>query len=102
MIIVEKKANNGSISAITIQGHAGYAEKGKDLVCAAISSIATGALNALDELCPEECDLICDDALIQMCAVKESHDNQLILKAVWIQIATVAESYPDFIQLKEV
>jgi len=37
---------------ITIKGHAGYAEYGKDIVCASVSSIVTTSINAclsLDE-----------------------------------------------------
>ncbi len=37
---------------ITIKGHAGYEEYGKDIVCAAVSSIVTTSINAclsLDE-----------------------------------------------------
>ena len=38
------------IISIQCKGHAGYAESGKDLVCAGVSSILFVALNALDEM----------------------------------------------------
>ena len=38
------------IISLQCKGHAGYAEAGKDLVCAGVSSILFGALNALDEM----------------------------------------------------
>ena len=39
-IKVGKKSN--SIIKLNIEGHAGFADKGKDIVCASISSIAIG------------------------------------------------------------
>ena len=35
-----------NLDSITIKGHAGYAEAGKDIVCAAVSSIVTTSINA--------------------------------------------------------
>ena len=35
-----------NLDTITIKGHAGYAEAGKDIVCAAVSSIVTTSINA--------------------------------------------------------
>ena len=45
-IKVGKKSN--SIIKLNIEGHAGFADKGKDIVCASISSIAIGLLNSID------------------------------------------------------
>jgi len=42
--------NTNFIWEFTIKGHAGFAEYGSDIVCAAVSAIAYTALGALDEL----------------------------------------------------
>jgi uncharacterized protein YsxB (DUF464 family) len=42
--------SDGFINKFTVQGHAGYARHGKDIICAAISAIAYTALGALEEL----------------------------------------------------
>ncbi|MDI3299130.1 MAG: ribosomal-processing cysteine protease Prp [Bacillota bacterium] len=39
----------GRILFLAIQGHAGYAEPGRDIVCAAVSAIAQTALLGLEE-----------------------------------------------------
>ena len=46
--IVRDKSN--FIWEFTVKGHAGFAEYGSDIVCAAVSAIAYTALGALDEL----------------------------------------------------
>ena len=51
MIKVELKDN-----LITIKGHAGYADKGKDIVCASVSSIVITTINAIVEINPEAID----------------------------------------------
>lgn len=47
-VIYKNKDND--VSGFCIKGHAGYAQKGKDIVCAAVSVVAFTALGALDEL----------------------------------------------------
>ncbi|RXT14730.1 ribosomal-processing cysteine protease Prp [Ammoniphilus sp. CFH 90114] len=45
-----KRRTSGDIELITIDGHAGYADPGQDIVCAAVSGISFGAINAVDML----------------------------------------------------
>ncbi|KGG80191.1 hypothetical protein Y919_07755 [Caloranaerobacter azorensis H53214] len=45
------KNKRGSIIGYELKGHAGYAEYGKDIVCAAISVLSQTALIALNEVC---------------------------------------------------
>ena len=50
MIRVSAIKKNGFYSTLTVTGHAYSGDKGFDLVCAGVSSILTGALNAFDTL----------------------------------------------------
>jgi uncharacterized protein YsxB (DUF464 family) len=54
MVQVLVVRENDAIMNIKISGHANAGPKGYDLVCASISSIATGALNALDAAYPDD------------------------------------------------
>ena len=45
MIKVNCVVSNGLISKISIKGHADYDTLGKDIVCAAVSSIVTTTIN---------------------------------------------------------
>jgi len=52
MIQVKVTRNrNGHIDAFTISGHAGAGPAGFDLVCAGVSSVSFGAVNAVEALC---------------------------------------------------
>lgn len=47
MITVSIKKDDQTINKITINGHAEYAKYGKDIVCAAVSSIVITTINAI-------------------------------------------------------
>ena len=45
---------DGRIEGFHISGHAGYAEAGEDIICAAVSAVAYTALGYMDELLVKE------------------------------------------------
>ena len=49
MISIEFKKNDKRIEQIVIKGHANYSEKGKDIVCAAVSAIAIYSINLMEK-----------------------------------------------------
>ena len=53
--VVICKDKEGAYRGFYCMGHAGYAKKGKpDILCAAISALTIGAVNALEELAGEK------------------------------------------------
>ena len=90
--------HNGKIRSIVISGHSGSADKGEDLICAAVSSIGTGTLNALDELVPDTCELELNE-IIEIRVIQDSRDVQLILNTMLIQLKTIAEEYPKNLEI---
>ena len=48
MIIIEITSKNNEIVSIEMNGHSGYAENGKDIVCAGVSSLVYAALNSFN------------------------------------------------------
>ncbi len=41
---------SGFIWQYIVEGHAGFAEEGRDIICSAVSTVAYTGINALDEL----------------------------------------------------
>lgn len=90
---------NDDITRLEIKGHANFADKGEDLVCAGVSSIAIGGLNAMDVLCADCCYLEMNDAWILM-DVKHSNETvQIILKTLCIELETMEDSYGAYIEI---
>ena len=105
MIKVEVVRKNQLIQEITISGHADSGPKGYDLVCAAVSSIATGALNALNQLASSDVQLELTehpDAMIKIKVLQNKDDLHLLLNMLLIQLKTVQESQQKYIHIKEV
>ena len=73
MVHVKIGIRNEMFQSIVIEGHANSASKGEDLVCAGVSSIGVGVLNALDELCHNCCLLQMDNGYINI-QVKENNN----------------------------
>ncbi len=81
MIKVRISCTGDDIRSIDVSGHALFDQYGKDVVCAGVSSVVIGALNALDILYPSACD-------------------QTMLSMMFYQLKTLEESYPENIQIK--
>ncbi len=104
MIRVSIHKLNRDIRKISVRGHAESGPKGHDLVCAAVSSIATGALNALVEMQNENVSLIYqegEDALIEVNVLESNEQLENLLRFMIYQLKTVEDSHPKNIRIKE-
>lgn len=102
MVTVKVTLSNSSITGMEIKGHAGSGEYGKDLVCAGVSSIAVGLLNALDTLCPDTCEMNMSEGYVSIKVNQITEENQVILKVGKIQLETIELTNKKFIRIKKV
>lgn len=100
MIKVTVQYQHQRIHALTMSGHAGAGDVGYDLVCAGASAIIFGALNALDMLAPEQCQLNVEKNRIHIEVIKESDPLNLLLESLLIQLKTLETSYNQYINIK--
>lgn len=102
MILVTLLERNGEYRAFICAGHAGYAEEGKDIVCAAVSALTVTCVNSLETVAavkplvrrgdgflaariPDDCD--CRDA-------------QVLFKGLLQGLRDLSAQYPAYIRLK--
>ena len=98
MIKVEYIENSSNIEYLKISGHANYDDYGKDIVCSAVSAISIGALNALKNI--ENYAITQKEGLIIIeNKNKSSYDDNIVLNTMLIQLKTIEQSYPKFIQI---
>ena len=82
---------------LDISGHAESAEYGQDLICAAVSSIAFGLMNALDEL--QDAALIKEEEdHIEISISNSSPKVNDYMELALIQLKTIEESYGKYIK----
>ena len=83
---------------LTIVGHAGYAEKGKDIICAAVTALAGTLEKSLTEKEYGNCMWI-EDVPIFYAEAKGC--AQPYFNTIVTGLRMLAEEYPEFINMKE-
>lgn len=103
MIKVNFYYQTNNIVKTEVSGHANFDQYGKDIVCAGVSLIMIGGLNALDQLVNQaEVKLEQSDNEIVITVLQPTNDNQMILKTMLWQLKTISEQYKNKITIKEV
>ena len=100
MIKITAIRNNGKIVNLTVKGHADSAPYGKDLVCAAVSSILVGGCNALKEPNCFAIKLNEGDASINELSHANEHDYE-VLEVMLVQFKSVEETSKKFLKVIE-
>ncbi|MEG0469398.1 MAG: ribosomal-processing cysteine protease Prp [Longicatena sp.] len=101
MVKVSIRRKDSIIRDITVVGHADSGPHGQDLVCAGVSSITFGMMNALDELVNGACDFNISESQINIRLQQESKEAQMLLEAYVIQLRTLEENYQNNIKLND-
>lgn len=83
MVKVTYFYENNNINEVTITGHANFSQLGTDIVCAAVSAIVVGTLNALDQMESKTIKVINNiPGLVKIKVIIINNDNQVILKTM--------------------
>jgi uncharacterized protein YsxB (DUF464 family) len=102
-----KYDRDNRINGFTCSGHAGYAEKGTDIVCAAVSALTQSAILALERLVVIDLKLKADSktGFLDCSWVnipQKTEQAELIIKMVALGLAEIQKQYPDHLQVNEV
>ena len=85
---------------IKIQGHAGYAENGKDIVCAGVTALVQTLIKSIEgltqdkiqyEISPGRVDIHCRDL---------SEAGKLLVDSFFIGICLIADEFPDHVRIE--
>lgn len=88
---------------ITIEGHAGYAPHGQDIVCAAVSALVQTFIASVEELNADEIKAVkSKEGQIQTILYKHLTERaQVLLDAFFVGVRMIADSYPSNLRLTE-
>ena len=95
------------ITGFSISGHSGYAEAGKDIVCAAVSAVVTMAEATINDVCGAKAKVRVKDeqariTLTLPVSCDEEETVQAVLAGMMITLAGMRDDYPDYIEVLEV
>lgn len=96
------------IIAFEVKGHALFAEEGNDIVCAGVSAVTVGAVNAAEALADTvlECEmrkgLLKAEVPAGLRADSKLDSLQLILESMVVMLQTIEHSYGEYVKITEI
>ncbi|MBN6887865.1 uncharacterized protein ACUXCC_002828 [Cytobacillus horneckiae] len=103
--ITINRNSSGFIQSFKISGHAFFANRGKDIVCAGVSAISVGAINAVHELTGITPDIEHDESGLLSCTIPDGLSGevngkiQLLLEGMIVSLKTIEETYGQNIKI---
>ena len=108
MITIEVSRNYiGNIYKFNVEGHSGYEEIGRDIVCAAVSTATQSVVLGLSEILGIRLNIIIDEGRLE-CELPEIYDenildkSNILLETMLLTLRQAETEYPDFVKLIEV
>ena len=90
MIVVNVAKNS-----LTVDGHAGYAETGNDIICAAVSALAQGLIHSLDALTDDRISYQIREGHIGIKYENLSERGKLLIDSFFIAVSDIQITYGD-------
>ena len=96
----------GTLCGIEGRGHSGFAEKGNDIICAAVSTLLHSLLLGLNDVAGIEgleCEVDSDKPLIRIIWPRErAKDLNLLTRTIALSLREIQLTYPGYVKIKEV
>ena len=91
-VTVSKKSN--SYISFVSEGHAGYAEAGQDIVCAAVSALIINTVNSLEKFTDDKFDVQEKDGFVSIHFRNDlSERGMLLMDSLLLGLTEIAGSY---------
>ena len=84
---------------ITIKGHAGYADAGNDIVCAAVSALAQTLIRCIEDLTETKIEYDISSGWIDIKHGILSERASVLIESFFIGVYMAAEEYPDCVKI---
>ncbi|HEY8529261.1 MAG TPA: ribosomal-processing cysteine protease Prp [Paenibacillaceae bacterium] len=97
---------DGRVARFTVSGHAYYDEPGRDIVCAGVSAVAIGAVNAVERLTGLRLRAEMREGFLDASVPPEGDEAQqeraqLLLEGMLVALESIAESYGEYVRIEQ-
>lgn len=98
--------NSGRIDSFHVEGHADFAEHGNDIVCAGVSTVTFGTVNAIEALTGVHADVDMSEGSLHVVlpeVIDSAKQNQvqMLLESMVTMLDTMEKSYGDHITIHQ-
>ena len=84
---------------ITVSGHAGYAEAGKDIVCAGVTALTMSLVKSINDLTEDKIEYEISSGRVDIHYGNLSEEGKLLVDSFFIGICQIADEFPDHIRI---
>ena len=84
---------------INVQGHADYAESGKDIVCAAVSTLTYTLINSINALTGDVIEVGDNPGNMFVKLKSLSDKGRLLIDSFFIGVCEIANEYPQCVRI---
>ncbi|WP_106768498.1 ribosomal-processing cysteine protease Prp [Paenibacillus faecalis] len=100
------RKEDGRIHSFEVKGHADYAPRGRDIVCAGVSTVTVGTVNSIEALTGIAMKTKMKDGFLSgVVPIVEDESTsgqvQLLLESMVLMLQGIADSYREYIQIQE-
>lgn len=90
---------NVRLDGITIEGHAGYTEAGKDIVCAGVTALVQGLIRSIEGLTSDQIqyDITLGRADIYFKNLSEA--GKLLVDSFFLGICLIVDDFPEHVKI---
>ncbi|MBE5964755.1 MAG: ribosomal-processing cysteine protease Prp [Lachnospira sp.] len=99
-ITIYKNSNNQVVGFKSI-GHAGYAKAGKDIVCAAVSTLTINTINSIESLTDDRFEASIDEkhAIMDFKLIDISEKSEVLLDSLVLGLEGIREGNSKYISI---
>ena len=88
------------LDGITIDGHAGYAESGKDIVCAGVTALTENLIDSIESLTKDTIQYEISPGRADIHYGCLSEAGKLLVDAFFIGICMIADEFPEHVRVE--
>ncbi|MGC9772470.1 hypothetical protein SAMN04488510_11019 [Fervidobacterium changbaicum] len=97
MIVCKFTVRNGFYDSFTITGHALYAKKGKDIVCAAVSTVSQHTARALNI---NGAKVEIEEGYLNVTDIPKDEISQRFVEELKTTLEDIASQYPRYVRVE--
>ena len=92
-------AVNVRLDGITIEGHAGYAEAGKDIVCAGVTALTENLVESIEGLTSDTIQYDISPGRADIHYKDLSEEGKLLVDSFFLGICGIAKDFPEHVKI---
>lgn len=85
---------------IEISGHAGYAEPGKDIVCAGVTALTQTLIQSIENLTDDEIEYRISPGKVEVEYGNLSEKSKTLVDSFFVGICLIAEEFPEHVKVR--